>query len=82
MIMRFINRWDSDVSIWIDLSSIVAISSDQTDEDFEVKLAMGSQIDDDACFCVCIPQEGEETHEDALKRLLKAWVSARLNRRV
>lgn len=81
MIMRFLSRWDEDVSIWIDLSTIIAISSDPSNGDFEINMATGSKIDDDSCFCVVIPQEGEELPEDAVARVIRAWVSTRMNRR-
>lgn len=78
MIMRFLNRYDSAVSVWIDLSSIIAISADSDEDETVIKMASASLINYEFCFEVEVVKDDEnEPNDAAIARVIRAWVAAR-----
>lgn len=75
MIWKFKVRSETDVFHWVDLASILMITADNSEFELDLCGSLDSNID--AIEVDIIPISEDETHWEAVNRVIEAWTLCR-----
>jgi hypothetical protein len=75
MIWKFKVRGETDVFRWIDLAAVMSMTADCTPFEIDIHAALDDEVM--AIEVDIIPIDAEETHAEAVTRVIEAWTLCR-----